>query len=56
VPLEVLALDGQQVQADLYLLTDGPVNITDFDALIGQSPVGSEIPGAPGFTVAFQER
>ena len=55
VPLEVLALDGQQVQADLYLLTDGPVNTSDFNAWVGQSPVGSEIPGAPGFTVAFQE-
>ncbi len=56
VPLEVLALDGQQVQADLYLLTDRPVNTTDFNALVGQSPVGSEIPGATGFTVAFQEK
>ncbi len=55
VPLEVLALDGQQVQADLYLLTDKPVNTSDFNALVGQSPVGSEIPGAPGFQVAFQE-
>ena len=55
VPLEVLALDGQQVQADLYLLTDGPVNTSDFNAWVGQSPVGSEIPGAPGFQVAFQE-
>jgi hypothetical protein len=56
VPLEVLALDGQQVQADLYLLTDGPVNTTNFNALVGQSPVGTEIPGATGFTVAFQEK
>jgi hypothetical protein len=56
VPLEVLALDGQQVQADLYLLTDGPINTSDVGALIGQSPVGSEIPGATGFTVAFQEK
>jgi hypothetical protein len=56
VPLEVLALDDQQVQADLYLLTDGPVNTSDVGALIGQSPVGSEIPGAPGFNVAFQEK
>src|SRR6266566_5157846 len=55
VPLEVLALDGQQVQADLYLLTDGPVNTSDFNAWVGQSPVGSDIPGAPGFQVAFQE-
>ncbi len=56
VPLEVLALDGQQVQADVYLLTDGPVNTSDVGALVGQSPVGSEIPGATGFTVAFQEK
>ena len=56
VPLEVLALDGQQVQADIYLLTDGPVNTSDVGALIGQSPVGSEIPGATGFSVAFQEQ
>lgn len=55
VPLEVLALDGQQVQADLYLLTDRPINTSDFNAWVGQSPVGSEIPGAPGFQVAFQE-
>jgi Uncharacterized protein conserved in bacteria (DUF2330) len=56
VPLEVLALDSQQVQADLYLLTDGPVNTSDVGALVGQSPVGTEIPGATGFTVAFQEK
>jgi hypothetical protein len=56
VPLEVLALDGQRVQADLYLLTDTPVNTSDVAAVAGQSAVGSEIPGAPGFTVAFQER
>jgi uncharacterized protein DUF2330 len=56
VPLEVLALDGQQVHADLYLLTDGPVNTTDARAVMGQSSVGSTIPGAPGFVVAFQER
>ena len=56
VPLEVLALDGQQVQADIYLMTDGPVNTSDVGALVGQSPVGSQIPGATGFTVAFQEK
>jgi hypothetical protein len=55
VPLEVLALDGQQVQADLYLLTDGPLNTRPLNAVVGQSAVGSEIPGAPGFQVAFQE-
>jgi hypothetical protein len=56
VPLEVLALDGQQVQADLYFLTDMPLNISDFNAKIGQSAVGSDIPGATGFKVAFQEQ
>jgi hypothetical protein len=55
VPLEVLALDGQQVQADLYLLTDEPLNTSDVGAVAGQSPVGTQIPGAPGFTLAFQE-
>src|SRR5215469_11056079 len=56
VPLEVLAIDGQQVQADLYLLTDEPVNTSDFGALVGQSPVGTQVPGAPGFQVSFQEK
>ncbi len=55
VPLEVLALDGQNVQADLFFLTDMPLNTSDFAATVGQSPVGSELPGAPGFRVAFQE-
>ena len=56
VPLEVLALDDQQVQADLYMLTDKALTTSDLNAKIGQSPVGSEIPGAPGFKVAFQEQ
>src|SRR5215469_12777474 len=56
VPLEVLAIDGQQVQADLYLLTDEPVNTSAFGAIIGQSPVGTQVPGAPGFQVSFQEK
>jgi hypothetical protein len=55
VPLEVLALDGQQVHADLYFLTDQPLNTSAFGALVGQSPVGTTIGGAEGFTVAFQE-
>jgi hypothetical protein len=55
VPLEVLALDGQQVQADIYLLTDEALNTSDVGAVAGQSPVGTQIPGAPGFQVAFQE-
>jgi hypothetical protein len=55
VPLEVLALDGQQVQADIYLLTDQPLNTSDVGAVAGQSSVGTQIPGAPGFQLAFQE-
>jgi len=56
VPLEVLAIDGQQVQADLYLLTDKPVNTSDFGALVGQSPVGTQVPGATGFQISSQEK
>ncbi|HEU5375072.1 MAG TPA: DUF2330 domain-containing protein [Ktedonobacteraceae bacterium] len=56
VPVEVLALDGQQVQADLYFLTDMPLNTSDFNAKIGQSAVGSIIPGSTGFKIAFQEK
>jgi hypothetical protein len=55
VPFEVLALDDQQVQADLYLLTDKPVNTSELGAVMGISAVGTEVPGAPGFKLAFQE-
>src|SRR5579859_94968 len=56
IPFEVLALNGQPVEADLYLLTDMPVNTSDLNVKIGQSPVNQEIPGAPGFKVNFQEQ
>lgn len=56
VPLEVLALDDQQVNADIYFLTDQPLNISDFDAVAGLSPVDKEVPGAPGMKIAFQEQ
>lgn len=56
VPLEVLALDGQQVNADLYFLTDEPLNVSDFNAVVGESAVGQEVPGAAGMKVAFQEK
>ena len=56
VPLEVLALDGQQVQADLYLLTDHPLYTSDFDAFAGQSSVNSTVGNAQGFTMPFQEK
>lgn len=55
VPLEVLALDGQQVHADLYFLTDEPLNISAINAVAGESAVGAAVSGAPGLTVAFQE-
>ena len=55
VPLEVLAVD-EQVQADLFLLTDQPVYTSDWDAAVGQPSTGSQVPHAPGFTLAFQEK
>ena len=56
IPIEVLALDGQQVQADIYLLTDTPVNTSEVGAKIGQSAVGNNVPGAPGMQLSFQEK
>jgi hypothetical protein len=56
VPLEVLAIEGQQVQADLFLLTDQPVYTSDVAAMVGQSSVGSQVPGGPGFVLSFQEK
>src|SRR3989440_3100697 len=56
IPLEVLALDGQQVQADIYLLTDTAVNTSDVGAKVGQSAVGTDVPGASGMKLAFQEK
>src|SRR5438093_10751897 len=55
VPFEVLAA-GQQVQADLYLLSDKPVNTSEWRALVGQSGVGSSVQGAEGLTMEFQEK
>jgi hypothetical protein len=55
IPFEVLAA-GQQVQADLYMLSDKPVNTSEWRALIGASGVGTAVPGAEGFTLQFQEK
>lgn len=55
VPIEVLAIEGEQVQADLYFLTDMPLNTTDLNAKIGLSAVGNDVPGAPGLKFVFQE-
>lgn len=56
VPIEILALEDQKAEADLYLLTDTPVNTSDLGMKIGVSPVGSEIPGAPGFKIVSQKQ
>jgi Uncharacterized protein conserved in bacteria (DUF2330) len=56
IPFEILALDAQQTQADLYLLTDTPIYASDLDSSIGRSSVGSEVPNAAGLKVAFQEK
>src|SRR5258708_6471033 len=55
IPFEVLAA-GQQVQADLYLLSDMPVNTSEWRAMIGASGVGTRVQGAEGFTLEFQEK
>jgi hypothetical protein len=55
IPFEVLAA-GQQVQADLYLLSDKPVNTSDWRAVLGVSGVGTNVAGAEGFTLKFQEK
>src|ERR1700724_3300607 len=55
IPFEALA-NGSQVEADLYLLSDKPVNTSEWRALIGASGVGTTVQGAEGFTLAFQEK
>jgi len=55
IPFEVLAA-GAQVQADLYLLSDKPVNTSEWRALLGVSGVGSKVEGAEGFSLEFQEK
>src|SRR5437667_423653 len=55
IPFEVLAA-GAQVQADLYLLSDKPVNTSEWRALLGVSGVGSSVQGAEGFSLEFQEK
>src|SRR2546423_240427 len=55
IPFEVLAA-GAPVQADLYLLSDKPVNTSEWRALIGASGVGTAVQGAEGFSLEFQEK
>jgi len=56
VPLEVLAAGTAQVKADLYLLSDLPINTTEIGAVLGESAVGTSVPGAPGFKVEYQQK
>ncbi|WP_376797459.1 DUF2330 domain-containing protein [Thermogemmatispora sp.] len=55
VPLEVLAVGTDTVNADLFLLTDQPLYTSDWAYHLGLSPVGSEVPGAPGLQILLQE-
>src|SRR5438105_3368769 len=45
----------RETHPDLYLLTDRPLNTSALGAMVGQSAVGREVPGAPGLRMAFQE-
>jgi hypothetical protein len=56
IPFEVLGVGTQQVQADLYLITDKPVNTSEWRAVAGVSGVGTTVNGAPGFTLDYQEQ
>jgi hypothetical protein len=56
IPFEVLGVGTQQVQADLYLITDKPVNTSEWRAVAGVSGVGTTVNGAPGFTLEYQEQ
>jgi len=56
VPLEVLANGVQNVNADVYLLTDGRVYTGDLAAFDGESPEGGLVPHAAGMTIPYQQR
>lgn len=52
VPLEVLANDGSQVNADLFLLSDAPLRTATEAPILPAALTGTSVDGAPGFTVA----
>jgi hypothetical protein len=54
VPLEILAEDGQPVNADLFLLTDSPLSTGEENALL-PTPGPEQMPGAPGFELVRSE-
>jgi hypothetical protein len=54
VPLEILAEDGQPVDADLFLLTDSPLSTGEENVLL-PTPKPEQLPGAQGFEVVRSE-
>ncbi|MFN2465945.1 MAG: DUF2330 domain-containing protein [Candidatus Dormibacteria bacterium] len=56
VPLEILANGVQQVNADVFLLTDNQVFTSDLAALDGESPTGGLVPHSAGVTIPYQQR
>ena len=56
VPLEILANGVQQVNADVFMLTQKQVFTSDLAALDGESPSGTLVPRAAGMTIPFQQR
>ena len=55
VPLEILASDGVPVNADLFLLTDGPLRTANGVAVTSRLTDGTTLDSAAGFTVAGAE-
>ncbi len=55
VPLEILASAGAPVNADLFLLTDGPLHTAGGVAVTSRLTDGTTLDSAPGFTVAGAE-
>jgi len=56
VPLEILANGVQQVNADVFMLTEKQVFTSDLAALDGESPSGALVPQAAGMSIPFQQR
>ena len=56
IPVELLATDSGQTSANFYLLTDQPLVLSSWQAKLGLSPTGEEVPGAPGLTVSYREQ
>ncbi len=55
IPLEILATDGVPVNADLFLLTDGPLRTANGVAVTSRLTDGTTLDSAAGFTVAGAE-